>query len=45
MPDITMGTCYVQFAYDVAFSIDLAAAETRIREGRFGRFGDRPRIR
>src|SRR5688572_26093222 len=32
MPGITMGTCYVQFAYDVAFSIDLAAAETRIRE-------------
>jgi hypothetical protein len=32
MLEITRGTCYVQFAFDVAFSIDLAQAETRIRE-------------
>jgi len=32
MPEISRGTCYVLFAYDIAFSIDLNLAERRIKD-------------
>src|SRR5262245_50350122 len=32
MPRIRSGVCYVLFAYDIAFSIDLSRAESKIRE-------------
>jgi hypothetical protein len=32
MPDITRGTCHVLFAYDIAFSIDLNVAQSRIKD-------------
>jgi len=32
MPEITRGTCHVLFAYDIAFSIDLDAAERQIKD-------------
>ena len=32
MTQIKKGTCYVQLAYDVAFSIDLIKVESRVRE-------------